>query len=96
MVTECFPRNLKELTGSRELLGININDMGRDAAVVKVIAQMFNLRFDVLWQRLRREEAKHKKMIIIGLIILIVYLINCNVDRSSKYQNKKCEMLKLN
>ena len=36
--TECFPKNLRELTGSRELLGININELGRDAAMVKVVA----------------------------------------------------------
>ena len=71
IVTECFPKNLKELTGSRELLGININEMGRDAAVVKVAARMFNLRFDVLWRRLRREESRRKKIIIIGLVILM-------------------------
>ena len=45
--------------------------MGRDAAVVKVAARMFNLRFDVLWQRLRREESRRKKIIIIGLVILM-------------------------
>ena len=52
-------------------MGININEMGRDAAVVKVAARMFNLRFDVLWQRLRREESRRKKIIIIGLVILM-------------------------
>lgn len=68
---ECFPKNLKELTGNRELLGININEMGRDAALVKVVARMLNLRFDVLWQRLQREEARRKMIVIIGLVILI-------------------------
>ena len=72
ITAECFPKNLKGLTGSRELLGININENGRDAAVVKVIARMFDLRFDVLWQRLRREEARHKRIIIIALVTLIL------------------------
>ena len=95
IATECFPKNLKGLTGSRELLGININDMGRDAAVVKVAAQMFNLRFDVLWQRLRREEARHKKVIIIGLLILISCITTIAVliwTQNVKIKNQHSEL----
>ena len=44
--TECYPEALLNLTGSKELLAANINEMGRDAAAVKVVARMFNLRFD--------------------------------------------------
>ena len=47
--TECFPKNLKDLSGARELLGININEMGRNAAAIKVVARMFSLYFDTLW-----------------------------------------------
>ncbi len=53
---ECFPSALKSLAGERELLGINVNENGRDAASVKVAAQMFGLSFDSLWQRFKREE----------------------------------------
>ena len=52
--TECFPESLRALNGSRELLGININENGREAAVVKVVARMFNIQFDTLWQRYRK------------------------------------------
>ena len=53
---ECFPEGLRQLIGEREILGININEMGRDAATIKVIARMFNLRFDTLWQRYERSK----------------------------------------
>lgn len=43
---ECFPEGLRQLTGEKEILGININEMGRDAAAIKVIARMFDIRFD--------------------------------------------------
>lgn len=56
---ECFPEGLRQLSGEKEILGININEMGRDAAVIKVIARMFGLRFDSLWQR--HERAKRRK-----------------------------------
>ena len=67
--TECYPAALKELSGSRELLGININEMGRDAAAVKAVARMFELPFDTLWQRFRRE-ARRRRRIFISLLML--------------------------
>lgn len=74
--TECFPEALLNLTGSRELLAANINEMGRDAAAIKVVARMFNLRFDALWQRNRRE-MKYKRIAwtTLGVFMLIVSLI---------------------
>lgn len=60
---ECFPEGLRQLTGEQELLGANINEMGRDAAAVKVVAQMFNLRFDTLWQRYERQKRKEMKLL---------------------------------
>ena len=65
---ECFPEALKSLAGEKELLGININENGRDSAAVKVIARMFDVRFDSLWQRFQKEEKKKRKLIISGLI----------------------------
>ncbi|MCM1429716.1 MAG: toll/interleukin-1 receptor domain-containing protein [Clostridium sp.] len=46
---ECFPVGLRQLSEERELLGANVNEVGRDAAIVKVIARMFDIRFDTLW-----------------------------------------------
>lgn len=73
---ECFPEGLRQLKGEKELLGININEMGRDAAAIKVIARMFDLRFDVLWQRHKR--SKHLRnlfwIIALGLIVLSVVI----------------------
>lgn len=56
---ECFPEGLRQLSGEKEILGININEMGRDAAAIKVIARMFGIRFDTLWQR--HERAKRRR-----------------------------------
>lgn len=43
--------------------------MGRDAAAIKVVARMFNLRFDTLWQRFEKEKNKNRR-IKIGIIII--------------------------
>ena len=70
---ECFPQNLRELSGSRELLGININEMGRDAAAIKVASRMFDLHFDELWQRWEREKkrVRNVRLSLIGILFVI-------------------------
>lgn len=72
---ECFPEALKTLAGERELLGINVKENGRDAATIKVISKLFNLRFDALWQRFRREKQNRKYKIIVFTILFFSFLI---------------------
>lgn len=67
--TECFPSALCNLPAEQEILGANINEMGRDAAAVKVVAQMFVIRFDELWQRYEREQRKKRRWIIVASIV---------------------------
>lgn len=60
---ECFPPALRNLPKEDERLGGNINEMGRDAAVVKTVAGMLGLAFDTLWQRYEREKAEEERKI---------------------------------
>lgn len=60
---ECFPPALRNLPKEDERLGGNINEMGRDAAVVKTVAGMLDLAFDTLWQRYEREKAEEERKI---------------------------------
>lgn len=60
---ECFPPALKNVPKDEERLGGNINEMGRDAAVVKTIAGMLDLDFDILWQRYERQKAEEERKI---------------------------------
>ena len=53
---ECFPSALINLKPEEELIGINVNETGRDPAFVKVVAHMLGLKFDSLWQRHEREQ----------------------------------------
>ena len=75
IATECYPEALLNLTGSKELLAANINEMGRDAAAIKVVARMFNLRFDALWQRCEREKRKKMVFMISGILSLLIMAI---------------------
>lgn len=83
---ECFPVEIRHLSEEKEILGININEMGRDAAVIKVIARIFNLRFDTLWQR--HERAKRRKRVIIGIIFVVLLLISWYI-MSTIYSQKR-------
>ena len=70
--TECYPQALLDLKGSKELLGANINEMGRDAAAIKIVARMFNLRFNKLWRRHEKEQRRKRLMCIGGAILFAI------------------------
>ena len=73
--TECFPKAIRELPEEDELLGVNINEMGRDAAAVKVVAQMFGLRFDDLWQRHEREKKRRRRWFTVGIVTFTLMVL---------------------
>lgn len=58
---ECFPDALLELKGDRELRGIHIDEMGQDAAVVKVVSTMLDVKFDNLWNRALKEKEEERR-----------------------------------
>ena len=90
---ECFPPALRTLTANNELLGINMNELGRDAAAIKVVARMFGLRFDVLWQRYEREQRRNRWLVVGGALLFAVvslaiggyiYRNNLELDRTNE------------
>lgn len=84
---ECFPKAIRDLPSEQEILGANIGEMGRDAAAVKVVAQMFGLKFDELWQRHERERRKKKNRTILSIVAFA--LIAVVVVGWIKYQDKQ-------
>lgn len=97
--TECYPDALLSLTGSQELLAANINEIGRDAAAIKVVARMFNLRFDALWQRYERDKRnqRNKKFALVaGLILLFALGASVFAYRESEHrkdvEKKNCKI----
>lgn len=74
IASECYPEALLYLTGIQELLAANINEMGRDAAVIKVVARMFGLRFDTLWQR-HEKEKRHRRNWIVAVVAVIALAV---------------------
>ena len=91
MGSECYPEALLNLTDGQELLAANINEMGRDAAAIKAVARMFNLRFDTLWQRFERE--KKKRFLISILTVAVFALLSLGIG-GFIYNNNYCCPLK--
>lgn len=87
---ECYPESLRQLAGEQELLGANINELGRNAAAVKVVARMFNLRFDTLWQRFERARMRNNLIstfVTVISVIVAVCMIYLYLDRDRAYIN---------
>lgn len=71
---ECFPPALLKLSQINELLGANVNEVGRDSATIRVVSRMFNIRFDTLYQRYQREQRKQRVRIVIATVLSFLFL----------------------
>lgn len=70
---ECFPPALRNLNRDEEIRGIDVRRKeGKSHALVDVIATMFGVRFDVLWQR---HERRRKKIRNIWIAIASIFLL---------------------
>ena len=72
---ECFPSAIRNLPKEQELLGANITEMGRDAAAVKTVAQMFGVRFDTLWKRYEREQRRKRVLSIMAVALFVLAVL---------------------
>lgn len=68
---ECFHPIFKQF--SDEPLGINIKEIGKQQALVKVLAKLLDLRYDVLWGRHQRY-LRQKRIKIVSVFLLIACL----------------------
>lgn len=64
---ECYPRAFKSYG---DVLGISLLDISREAAVIKTVAQMLGVRYDILFDRQRRMEKRRNR--IIGVISIFL------------------------
>lgn len=95
---ECFPEAIRRLKGEQELRGVNINEMGRDAAAIKVIAHMLGIRFDTLWQKFQR--ARRIRLLIMAafsifMLAMVVLMSFLYVDRNKAYDDLQVERIRL-
>lgn len=74
---ECLPLPIRCLPREKELRCIDVREYGKSKALVNIVSSLFNVRFDVLWDRYRREQ--RKRCTIYGTIItlLTIVLLGC-------------------
>lgn len=58
--SNCFPPALISLP--KEILGISMNEMGREAAAIKTISYMLGVSFDSLWHRFERNLHRRRRL----------------------------------
>ncbi len=73
---ECYPPALLSLCHGKEILGANINESGKDSAAIRVIAKMFGIRADILYQRFQREQRKRWLIIFSAIVAFILLLLS--------------------
>lgn len=71
---ECYPPALLRLSKDKELLGANINEVGKDSATIRIVSRMFDIRFDTLYQRYQREQKRRRWQITIAIILAFLFL----------------------
>ena len=71
---ECLPHELREMKGEKELLGINIHEVGKQEAFVKLVSKMLDMDFDVLWQRHKRQVRNRMIATAVFLSVLLALL----------------------
>ena len=70
-VEECFPTALAELCREKVIVGVNVHDAGKKAALLKVVAAMCSLKLEELDSDDRRR-AKKTRIAAIALAVLLL------------------------
>lgn len=73
-VADLLPQALRDYTAlhpERELLAVNIAEVGREKALVRIVSRMLSVDFDVLWQRQRRRRRRFTAVLTLAALILL-------------------------
>lgn len=85
---ECFHQAIRDI--QPEILGINVQEIGKKQALVKVVARLLDLRYENLWQRESRR-AKRNGLLIgcLAFVILLAltYAWDYNRIKVKRYQD---------
>ncbi len=96
---DLFPTYLREYfiqNPGNELLGVNIGEVGKEKAFMRVVSKMLNVSFDSLWKRHLRQ--KRKKIAIVSacsvLAIAMAYLFAIPISVTVNLSMQKADLPK--
>ena len=70
---ECLPTPIRNLPREEELRCIDVRKYGKNKALVNIVSTLFNIRFDILWDRFKREQ--RKRFTIYGAIVALFAIL---------------------
>lgn len=72
---ECLPLPIRNLPRDRELRCVDVRAYGKNRAIVNIVSTLLDIRFDVLWNRFRREQQRRWAMYAtcISLMVLLFW-----------------------
>lgn len=73
---ECFPLSLIDhikKNPNDEILGANIQEIGKEKALIRIISSLLDVEFDTLWGRHEREQRIRKTMLSFFIITLLCF-----------------------
>lgn len=76
---ECFPMFLRQYTKEHpelELLGISIDEVGKETAFIRVVSKMLGVNFDVLWKRHERQKRNRRILTAVASLAIVGALIS--------------------
>jgi len=81
---ECFPAVLRNLPKDKELLGVNVQELGKEKAVVRTVSTLMGVEFDTIWDRHRRNVLRQRIAVsMFALLILLGCLFLWDYNRTT-------------
>ena len=80
---ECFPPAIRNLPSDKELLGISVEESGKEPALVKTVSRITNIKYDTLWRRYHKSQTRRKN-ISLTLLLLIAAIMTALVVTTTK------------
>lgn len=73
---ELFPKFLRDYFAQnpdKELLGVNIGEVGKEKALVRVVSRMLDVSFDSLWGRHQRQKRLKAASLTVAVVLLAIF-----------------------
>ncbi len=74
---ECLPRPIRNLPREKQLRCIDVRDYGKNKALVNIVSTLLDIRFDILWNRFKREQHQRFAIRCAVFALLTVVLFGC-------------------